>query len=145
MKHSVTPCEGLVYQSAGQTIIGMFNNDMIGYTSPSQGVTLCFMDSYATGWLSDTCAEFVSIYIPTLKSARTGACCSDQQSFYNRGFPAAGIFETPQGSVQYPQYHRTGDTWDNGLINYNQVYLFGQANFVCILEYAIPCEVGKCA
>lgn len=133
------------YQQAGQTIIGMFNNDMIGYTSPSEGVTLCFMTGAATEWLSTSCKAFVSIYLPSMKSADTTVCCSDQQSFYNRGFPAAGIFETPQRSVQYPEYHRSGDAYDNGLINYNQIFQFGQANFVCILEYAIPCERDSCS
>lgn len=132
------------YKSAGTPIIGMFNNDMIGYTSPSQGVVLSFMDRYATDWLSSSCRAFCNMYLPNLKSGGTGACCSDQQSFYNRGFPAAGIFETPQSSVQYPQYHRSGDTFNNGLINYNQVFQFGQANFVCIMEYAIPCKEGSC-
>lgn len=132
------------YQDAGQNIIGMFNNDMIGYTSPSEGVTLCFMTGAATEWLSTSCKAFVSIYLPNLRSADTTVCCSDQQSFYNRGFPAAGIFETPQRYVQYPQYHRRGDTFDNDLINWNQVFQFGQANFVCILEYAIPCPENEC-
>jgi hypothetical protein len=101
------------------------------------------MNSFATEWLSSSCKVFASPYLPHLRSADTGACCSDQQSFFMRGFPAAGIFETPQSFVQYPAYHRQGDTWDNGLINYNQIYQFGQANFVCILEYAIPCIDGS--
>lgn len=132
------------YQQDGTNIIGMFNNDMVGYTSPSEGVTLCFMANYATEWLSTSCKAFVGMYLPNLRTANTQGCCSDQQSFYNRGFPAAGIFETPQRSVQYPEYHRQGDTYDNGLINYNQVYQFGQSNFICILEYGIPCEADYC-
>jgi len=124
-------------QSRGQKVIGMFNNDMIGYTN-SGGVVLSFMRNYATAWLSQSCKEFSSTYIPALRVGDTTACCSDQQSFFNAGFPAAGIFETPTSGVQYPQYHRSGDSYDNGLINYNQVFQFGQANYACILEYAIP-------
>eukprot|EP00732_Lithocolla_globosa_P004033 Lithocolla_globosa_v1_NODE_3490_length_1657_cov_527.754682.p1 type:complete len:472 gc:universal NODE_3490_length_1657_cov_527.754682:98-1513(+) len=125
------------YAAAGDNVI-MWNMDMIGYTSPTYGMTWSFMNRYATEWLSESCMDIGSVYVPSLPSAYTNACCSDQQSFYENGFPAAGIFETPSNSVVYPQYHRTGDTWDNGLINYDQVHLFGQALFACILEYTEP-------
>lgn len=126
------------YKSQGINVIGMFNNDMIGYTYPSAGMTLSFMNRNAEPWLSQSCKAFANTYVPSLKVGDTGACCSDQQSFYAQGFPAAGIFETPTASVVYPQYHKTGDTWDNGLVNIEQVYRFGQANYACILEYAVP-------
>lgn len=126
------------HRDRGDTIIGMFNNDMIGYTNPSDGPTLSFMTGSATAWLSATCKEFSGIYVPSLPVGDTRVCCSDQQSFFSRGFPAAGIFETPTAGVAYPQYHRTGDTFDNGLINYQQVWQFGQANFACMMEFAVP-------
>lgn len=126
------------YKDQGMNIIGMFNNDMIGYRVPSGPPTLSFMGRFATPWLSNSCKEFSRIYIPTLAVADTTVCCSDQQSFFNAGFPAAGIFETPTSGVVYPQYHQTGDSFDNANIDYDQVYLFGQANFVCMMEYALP-------
>jgi len=126
------------YANRGDDIVGMFNNDMIGYTSPQHGVTLSMMNRFATRELSEACMAFSAIYVPTLRSAFTNACCSDQQSFFNAGFPSAGIFETPTNSVVYPEYHRPGDTFNNGLINYDQVHLFGRANFACMMEYAQP-------
>jgi len=126
------------YAAEGLDVQAMFNMDMIGYTNPPSGVTLSFMTGAATPWLSASCKEISRTYLPNLAVADTQACCSDQQSFYNAGFPAAGIFETPTRSVVYPQYHRVGDQWDNGLINYDQVWQFGQAITACILEYAVP-------
>lgn len=126
------------YKQQGDTIIGVFNNDMIGYKSPNYPITLSFMTRSATLYLNQACKEFVAEYVPGLQTGDTAACCSDQQSFYSQGFPAAGIFETPTSSVVYPQYHRTGDSFDNGLINFEQVWQFGRGNFVCMLEFAIP-------
>ncbi|MBA3904985.1 MAG: hypothetical protein C0522_15130, partial [Rhodocyclaceae bacterium] len=128
------------YKKDGAEIIAYFNNDMIGYTDPRFGVRLSFMTRFSTLWLTNVCKETAAAYVPDLPSGDTTACCSDQQSFFQAGFPAAGIFETPTSGVSYPQYHRTGDTYNSGLINYEQVYLFGKANFACILEFAAPLE-----
>jgi hypothetical protein len=128
---------------AGETVVGMFNNDMIGYTDPKSGVTLSFMSRQSTPWLSESCKTFAGVYVPTLAVGDTTGCCSDQQSFYSAGFPAAGIFETPTSSVVYPQYHKSGDTFDNGLVNMQQVFQFGQANYACILEYAVPSQARR--
>lgn len=127
-----------MYKSRGTTVIGMFNNDMIGYTAKEHGVTLSFMQRNSEAWLNQACKAFANIYVPDLAVGDTTGCCSDQQSWYAQGFPAAGIFETPTASVVYPEYHKPGDSFDNGLINMEQVWLFGQANYACILEFAIP-------
>jgi len=119
-------------------VIGMFNMDMIGYTNPPNGVVLSFMTGSATRWLSESCQEFSRTYIPSMAVGFTQACCSDQQSFFSRGFAAAGIFETPTPRVVYPNYHQTSDQWNNGNINYDQVYNFGQAISACAMEYAVP-------
>lgn len=119
-------------------VIGMFNMDMIGYTNPPSGVVLSFMTGSATPWLSTSCKEFSRTYIPSMAVGDTQACCSDQQSFFRAGFPAAGIFETPTARVVYPQYHMTTDTFTNTNINYEQIWRFGQAISVCAMEYAIP-------
>jgi len=131
------------YKTTGEQVIGMFNNDMIGYTDSRYGVTLSFMTRSATAWLSQSCKEFSGVYVPTLKVGDTSGCCSDQQSWFSQGFPAAGIFETPTPNVVYPDYHRSTDTFDNGRVNLRQVFQFGQANFACALEYAVPSQGTK--
>jgi len=126
------------YRQQNLDVIGMFNMDMIGYTDPPNGVVLSFMTGSATRSLSETCQRFSQTYIPSMRVGFTSACCSDQQSFFSRGFPAAGIFETPTPGVRYPRYHQTGDQWDNGFINYEQIWRFGQAISVCAMEFAVP-------
>lgn len=122
----------------GDNIIGMFNSDMIGYTVPGQNPTASYMTRSVSNQLTDAVMAFSTLYLPELQVGRTTGCCSDQQSFFEQGFEAVGIFETPTASVVYPQYHRPGDAWDNGLINYDQVYQFGQSIFASMLEYAQP-------
>jgi hypothetical protein len=128
------------YREAGDQIIGMFNMDMIGYTRPGLPVVMSFMTGSASADLSAEIKAFSAIYVPTLQTGDTSACCSDQQSFFAEGFRAAGIFETPTPSVVYPEYHRIGDRHDNGLINYDQIWDFGKGLFSAILEYAQPIE-----
>jgi len=127
-----------LYAREGVDIQAMFNMDMIGYTDAAAGVTLSFDRDRATLWLTDSCKEISRTYLPNLPVGTTTACCSDQQSFFNAGFPTTGIFETPTNRVVYPRYHQVGDQWDNGFINYDQVWQFGKAMSACVLEYAVP-------
>jgi hypothetical protein len=126
------------YREAGDNIIGMFNMDMIGYTDPEGRVTMSFMTGSASAELSAEIAAFSAIYVPELPTANSTVCCSDQQSFHLEGFRAAGIFETPTPRVIYPEYHTTRDTVNNGLLNYDQIHIFGKSLFSAILEYATP-------
>jgi len=124
------------YSNRKVAVVAMFNTDMIGYTSPTYGITLSFMTGSATASLTTACRNIVATYVPTLKTATTSACCSDQQSWYTAGYPAIGIFETPTTSVVYPSYHTSADTIEK--VNMVQVYQFAQGLLSCIGEYAIP-------
>jgi Zn-dependent M28 family amino/carboxypeptidase len=104
------------YKADTVDVLGMFNNDMVGYTDPSKGMVLSFMSRKSTDWLTEDCKAFSTLYLPSLAVGGTLGCCSDQQSFDAAGFPAAGIFETPTFSVVYPQYHKSGDSWDSGFV-----------------------------
>ena len=126
------------YKAQKTHVVAMLNADMIGYTDSRYGVVMSFDSRSTTAWLTQSCKKFAPVYVPGLKVGDTPGCCSDAQSFYNQGFPAAGIFETPTTNVVYPQYHKSGDTWNDGYINYQQIYLFGKAFFACALEYALP-------
>lgn len=87
----------------------MFNTDMVGYQQPGTPITMSFMNRYADLDLTEITMEAARTYVPGLASEYTQVCCSDQQSFYENGFPSAGIFETPTNSVVYPHYHRSTD------------------------------------
>jgi len=126
------------YRQRGDRLLGMFNMDMIGYKRPNLASVMAFMTGNANRALSDEIKAFSRTYLPSLQLGDTSACCSDQQSFHLEGFRAAGIFETPTTSVVYPEYHRIGDTHNNNLLDYDQIFNFGYALFAAILEYAQP-------
>jgi len=126
------------YRQRGDRLLGMFNMDMIGYRRPNLASVMSFMTGNANRALSDEIKAFSRTYLPSLQLGDTSACCSDQQSFHLEGFRAAGIFETPTASVVYPEYHRIGDTHNNNLLDYDQIFNFGYALFAAILEYAQP-------
>jgi leucyl aminopeptidase len=124
------------YKREGQNIVGMFNVDMVGYQMPGQNTTLAFMTGSADPVLTNYCKGVVNTYMPTTAVGNSGACCSDQQAFYEQNYPALGLFETPTNSVQYPNYHRVTDIPD-GNVSFPQVALFAQAVYACTLNYVL--------
>jgi len=131
------------YATDGVDVIGMFNNDMIGWMwqppgtpPPPRRSVMSFMTGSASVTLSDTCKELSLLYNPGLEVGNTKACCSDQQSFHNYGFRAAGIFETPTDGVQYPNYHKESDTYTS--VSFIQLYNFAKSFLACIAEHAVP-------
>eukprot|EP01065_Artemidia_motanka_P007995 TRINITY_DN139_c0_g2_i5.p2 TRINITY_DN139_c0_g2~~TRINITY_DN139_c0_g2_i5.p2 ORF type:complete len:445 (+),score=189.26 TRINITY_DN139_c0_g2_i5:57-1391(+) len=97
------------YASAGVNVIAMFNADMIGYKRPDEPITQAFMDRYVDMEMTEIAIETTKTYVPQLPVGWTSGCCSDQQSFYENGFPSVGFFENPGSRVYYPQYHRSDD------------------------------------
>jgi len=73
-------------RNAGEQIIGMVGLDMIGYPQPNAPTTLYWMSSYTTANLTNLGIELATTYLgdDTIVT-RTGACCSDQQSFFLTG------------------------------------------------------------
>lgn len=90
------------------TVIGVINADMIAYRVPTEATQCAFPSRYSTPALETLAREVVATYVPTLTIGITTACCSDHQSYYNRGFPATGFFER-NGAIADPQYHRSED------------------------------------
>lgn len=121
------------YAGAGENIIGMFNTDMIGYKPPEATVTLAYMNRNADPDLTEISMAITGTYVPELQVALTNVCCSDQQSFYENGFPAVGFFETPNPSVVYPQYHQSNDLLE--FLNAEQIYLQAKAIMASVLVY----------
>lgn len=122
--------------SRGEQCIGMFNVDMIGYKVPGQPITLGFMDRYVDQDLTDIAFETTKTYVPSIKTDYTSGCCSDQQSFYENGFPSVGFFETPTAAVEYPQYHRSDDLLQ--YLDVEQIKLESQAVCASTLLLADP-------
>jgi len=97
------------WKSEGVNVIAMFNTDMLGYRQPGTPITINFMNRVGDPDLINIAREVTNTYLPGIGNDNTAACCSDQQSFHENGFPAVGYFETPGRTVYYPQYHRTTD------------------------------------
>lgn len=126
------------YNQEGINVIGMFNSDMIGYTNPSDGVTLALMNRNADADLTALVMDITRTYVGDqgLTVGLTNVCCSDQQAFWEQGFASVGYFETLPGSVVYPHYHRSTDSLESGLINMQQVFLSGTATMASTMVYA---------
>eukprot|EP01062_Namystynia_karyoxenos_P078117 TRINITY_DN79_c0_g2_i2.p2 TRINITY_DN79_c0_g2~~TRINITY_DN79_c0_g2_i2.p2 ORF type:complete len:468 (+),score=185.54 TRINITY_DN79_c0_g2_i2:77-1405(+) len=124
------------YASNGVNVIAMFNADMLGYKQPNSPITLALMDRYIDKDLTEIAIETTKTYVPELPVGWTSGCCSDQQSFYENGFPSAGFFETPGAAVYYPQYHRSDDLMEN--IDLDQVKMQATALMASAALWAEP-------
>ena len=69
----------------------------------------------------------------------TNVCCSDQQSFFENGFPAVGFFETPNPFVVYPQYHTSDDLLQ--FLSTEKIYLLAKATLASAIVFAEPTEL----
>ena len=87
------------YAAEGQNIIAMFNADMIGYKRPGFEITLAYMNRFVDMDVTEVSMEVTRTFVPTLPVDFTSGCCSDQQSFYENGFPSVGFFENPGSAV----------------------------------------------
>jgi len=68
--------------------------------------------------------------------ATTGACCSDQQSFFSQGYPAASLFES-LSAFNNPNYHRSSDTAST--VTFEHVFRNTQSAAALMATLAEPC------
>mmetsp|Transcript_95836 Transcript_95836/g.206876 ORF Transcript_95836/g.206876 Transcript_95836/m.206876 type:complete len:447 (-) Transcript_95836:191-1531(-) len=112
------------WASEGENIYAMANADMLGYQSTPE-IEQAFMDRSMSPELTTYAMDLISVYVPSLPTAYTGACCSDQQSFYENGYPSVGFFESSNSATAYPSYHKKTDLLEN--LNTEQLKLQTQA------------------
>jgi len=97
------------YVDNGVSIKAMVNLDMIGYPEPGAEDTIFWMSRSTTPSLTQLAMELARTYFgEDVPLATTTGCCSDQQSFYSRGFPAASVFES-NSAGNNPNYHQSSD------------------------------------
>jgi len=97
------------YVNSGADLTAMVNLDMIGYPDSAFPQRLYWMSGSTTPSLTQLAMELTRSYLgENTQLATTGACCSDQQSFYSRGFPAASVFES-RSATNNPNYHQSSD------------------------------------
>ncbi|CAE7503004.1 unnamed protein product, partial [Symbiodinium microadriaticum] len=100
------------WAAEGENIYAMANADMLGYQSTAT-IEQAFMDRSMSPELTAYAKELIATYVPGLKTTDTGACCSDQQSFYENGYASVGFFESSNSATAYPSYHKTTDLLEN--------------------------------
>jgi len=120
----------------GDNVVAMFNGDMLGYFPNRQGVprTLGMPTRYISNQLLNSANSITREYIPNLRIGTTNACCSDQQSFTENGYPAIGYFESELSATAYPGYHNANDLPSQ--LDQQQLGLLGQAIIASTLTYA---------
>jgi Zn-dependent M28 family amino/carboxypeptidase len=121
---------------AGENLIATLNADMIGYRKSNTPLTIALDSRYVTQWLVDSVANLTKAYVPQLTIGYNSGCCSDQQSFYEQGFPAMGFFETTGTTVAYPHYHQSTDLPQ--YIDFEQLGLITKSAAATIATYAVP-------
>lgn len=123
------------WKSQGVDIIAMLNADMVGYRQPGEPITLALMSRNADADLVEIVATATTTYLrDSLPVGYTTGCCSDQQAFYENGYPAMGVFETPTSRVVYPHYHQATD--ESQWLTFEQIELHGQAFMAAALLFA---------
>jgi len=107
------------YVNEDVDLTAMVNLDMIGYPDASFPNTLYWMSGSTTSTLTQLAFEVTRANMgDSTLLATTGACCSDQQSFFSRGYPAASIFES-RSAFNNPNYHQSSDL--PATVNFNHV------------------------
>jgi Zn-dependent M28 family amino/carboxypeptidase len=112
------------WAAQGENIYAMANADMLGYTSTPE-IQQGFMDRSMDATLTQYAKDLIATYVPTLPTVDTTACCSDQQSFYENGYPSVGFFESGNAAGAYPSYHKKTDLLE--LLSMEQLTLQTQA------------------
>jgi len=98
----------LAQRQANVNIKAMIQGDMIAYQVNSNVYRLELGSVATTTALTQLLHEIAAQYVTDLQIGRTNGCCSDQQPFFNNGYPAA-LFVEAGGFVIDPQYHQVGD------------------------------------
>ncbi|KAH7334958.1 hypothetical protein B0J17DRAFT_696158 [Rhizoctonia solani] len=129
------------YKSAGKTVRGMLDFEMIGYqpaTSSNSGKssTITVLSDPVSA-MSTHMTNVVKAYVPTAerRSVSCGYGCSDHYAFYDAGYPVVCIASYgPNDANLNPNYHRTTDTIDK--LNFDKAADFVKAGLAWVVEVA---------
>lgn len=129
------------YKSAGKTVRGMLDFEMIGYqptTSSNSGKssTITVLSDPVSA-MSTHMTNVVKAYVPTAerRSVSCGYGCSDHYAFYDQGYPVVCIAAYgPNDANLNPNYHRTTDTVDK--LNFDKAVDFVKAGLAWVVEVA---------
>ncbi|KAA1474251.1 Zn-dependent exopeptidase [Dentipellis sp. KUC8613] len=113
----------------------MVQADMTAYHAAGEPPQLGLPETIGTTEVTQLAANISGLYSPELVVGYTSACCSDHQSFHNRGFPATQVFERA-GPIADPMYHNSGDLSERKGYDLKQAKAIAKVQFAMVLHAA---------
>eukprot|EP01112_Ceratiomyxa_fruticulosa_P016868 TRINITY_DN5156_c0_g1_i2.p2 TRINITY_DN5156_c0_g1~~TRINITY_DN5156_c0_g1_i2.p2 ORF type:complete len:113 (-),score=21.92 TRINITY_DN5156_c0_g1_i2:181-519(-) len=109
----------------------MLQGDMIAIQGGTS-YTFNFSTRYSTPALITSLTQIAKEYVPQLVISTSTSCCSDNQPFFNNGYPAVLYTE----AYSDPQYHTVGDVVNRSGFNITTVQLVTRAILAGAATYA---------
>ncbi|CCA70750.1 related to aminopeptidase [Serendipita indica DSM 11827] len=125
------------YKSAGRSIRGMLNLEMVGWQPETTGSSTITVLTDPNADMSNYMLNVIKAYVPTasVRSTKCGYGCSDHYSFSDAGYPVVCIASYgPNDANLNPNYHRTSDTLDK--LNFDRMADFARATLAWIVQVA---------
>jgi leucyl aminopeptidase len=115
------------YKAANKKVFGMMQLDMTAWNAQQGkiGVVRTQTDPTLSAFVKTLIKEYTNNQF-----GDTGVCCSDQQSWFRQGYPAAFPFEVPVGLN--PNIHTTRDTLD--ILDFNHAVQFSKIALGFVIE-----------
>lgn len=126
------------YKLNNRKVIGVLNNDMIGYTEDNKSAyVISGLDEFVDAELTDLCFLLIKKYSKLQpKNAKCGYACSDHASWGRYGFPSACITEgSPALGNINKNIHTVNDTFNNINVNYCLEHIRIALSFVIELGF----------
>lgn len=125
-----------MYYNQEDKVVGVLNMDSVGYVQRGSDYLGLFQDEFGNPELAAFAKLLVENYVGQAfpKEATCGYACSDHASWTMRGYPALTV-----GSfITNPWIHTDGDKYENGLIDYDQIWRFMKLGVSYAIEMAEP-------
>ncbi|KAK1924197.1 putative aminopeptidase [Papiliotrema laurentii] len=118
--------------NANETVLYHVQADMLAYHVPGEPLQLGLPESIHLPEATYLLGNLSQLYSPELSIGRTGACCSDHQSFLSYGYPASAVFER-NGPIADPKYHNTGDVSAREGYDFDQIVSIAKVTMAALL------------
>ncbi|GAA5844894.1 hypothetical protein JCM3766R1_004383 [Sporobolomyces carnicolor] len=103
-----------------EDVVWMLQVDMVGYRAEHEPPQLALPDLIGLPEAAYLVGNISNKYVPELVVGRTGACCSDHQSFVQNGIASTWIFER-NGPIADPCYHSSCDLSERKGYDFDQI------------------------
>ncbi|GAA6014772.1 hypothetical protein JCM11491_001977 [Sporobolomyces phaffii] len=111
-----------------EDVVWMLQVDMVGYRAEHEPPQLALPDVIGLPEAAYLVGNISNRYVPELVVGRTGACCSDHQSFVQNGVASTWIFER-NGPIADPCYHSSCDLSERKGYDFDQILMHTKVAF----------------